>query len=267
MRTLRDDCHRKLQLAGPIQRIVCLCPSLTETLFALGVGDQVVGRTRYCIHPQPDIEAVATVGGTKNPALDDIVALAPDLVIAEKEENRKQDVDELQAHCPVYVCNIESFDDALASILRLGCLLQREALADELHQRISTAWQQLPTMPRPLRVLYLIWRRPWMAAGAGTYIDAVLARCGLINVAREFEGRYPQLSVEQLAGLDCDVCLLSSEPYPFKPKHQAEVGKLMPGVQTQRVDGEMFSWYGARMLPAADYLSRSLQAWQAEALG
>ncbi len=265
MRQWQDDCGRTLRLARRPQRIISLCPSLTETLCALGAGERLVGRTRYCVHPQPAIAQVPACGGTKNPDLSAILALEPDLVIAEKEENRREDVEALGARIPVHVSAIESVPDALASCLRLAELLGEPAAGRRLADGIDTAWQALPRLSAPLRVLYLIWRRPWMAAGAGTYIDAVLSRCGLDNVATRLPGRYPVLEPEAFATLDVDLCLLSSEPYPFARKHFGEVGALLPGARIERVDGEMFSWYGARMLPAAGYLADCLRRWDGAA--
>ncbi len=261
MRRLHDDCGRELHLPGEPQRIVSLCPSLTETLFSLGAGQRVVGRTRYCVHPQPAIAGVPTCGGTKNPDLEAIAALWPDLVIAEKEENRREDVEALAGRVPVYVCDIESWEAALATCAQLGVLLGQAEDGRALAGQIERAWQGLPVPARPLRVLYLIWRRPWMAAGSSTYIDAVLRRCGLINAAASLEGRYPVLGEKELAALDIDLCLLSSEPYPFAARHLKEVRALLPDAHVERVDGEMFSWYGARMLPAAAYLADCLRHW------
>lgn len=250
-----DACDRVVRLPQQPQRIVCLCPSLTETLWALGLAEQLVGRTRYCIHPQPQIESVASVGGTKQVGFDALHAVQPDLIIAEKEENRREDVEAMSQHWPVYVCDIQNLQQAHAAIAQLGDVCARADQAATLNQRIEQAWQRLPILQPPRRVLYLIWRKPWMAAGRDTYIDAVLNRLGMVNVAATLEGRYPQIETKQLAELGADLCLLSSEPFPFGRQHEEELAPLMPGTQMRCVDGEMFSWYGVRMLPAADHLA------------
>lgn len=242
------------------QRIVCLCPSLTETLVALGLQQQLVGRTRYCIHPKDQLSQVAEVGGTKKLDFDALGALQPDLIIAEKEENRLEDVEAMSQHWPVYVCEIRSVEEAIASIRRLGELTQRDERAKDLSSEIESAWLTLPQAKPPLRVLYLIWRKPWMAAGRDTYIDTVLQRLGFENAAAELDGRYPQLEPANWEKLDVDLCLLSSEPFPFEQKHIEELAVLLPKARSQLTDGEMFSWYGSRMLPAAEYLTSLVKA-------
>ena len=262
--SLIDACGRSVAVPKSPQRIVCLCPSLTETLVALGLGERLVGRTRYCIHPQPAIEQVAVVGGTKKLDFDVLTSLAPDFVIAEKEENRLEDVEAIEQICPVYVCDIQTVDDALASIGTLAALTQSVAAGEKLRQQIQQAWTTLPRVQSPPRILYLIWRKPWMAAGGDTYIDSVLQRLGFSNVAVDLAGRYPQIDAQIMRQLDVDLVLLSSEPYPFKSEHMVEIESLLPQAKARLVDGEMFSWYGSRMLPAADYLARLVSAIEAE---
>lgn len=254
MRRVRDDCGRELGVPRRPQRIICLCPSLTETLFSLGLANQLVGRTRYCVHPQPEISEIPSVGGTKQLDLVAIEALRPDLIIAEKEENRREDVETLASRWPVYVCDIQTIGGALRAIERLGSLCARESQARELSARIARDWASLPRLESAPRVLYLIWRKPWMAAGRDTYIQSTLERLGCTNLALELDGRYPQLEPDRLSALPVELCLLSSEPYPFAQVHRAELQAVWPSAQIQLVDGEMFSWYGSRMLPAADYL-------------
>lgn len=252
-----DDLGRSVSLPFPPQRIVSLCPSQTETLLALGLSREVVGRTRYCIHPATQVSAITEVGGTKQLRLDAIRALQPDVVIAEKEENRREDVTALEAEWPVYVTDVRGFDSALRMIRGLGRVCSRTQEGESLAARIEQRWQQLRPLNPPLRVAYLIWRKPWMAAGGDTYINDVLAHCGLDNVFAGHAGRYPETTPEEIQALAPDVVLLSSEPYPFKDEHLREFAScLPPGNQSKvlLVDGEAFSWYGARMLPAADVL-------------
>lgn len=259
MRELIDACGRRVAVPDAPQRLMCLCPSLSETLFALGLGECVVGRTRYCIHPADEVASVPVVGGTKKLDFDAVKNAAPDLIIAEKEENRREDVEALAQHWPVYVCDIQTLEQAHSAIQSLGELTGQAFKAEQLVAQIKAAWQAIPSVQTPLRVLYLIWRKPWMAAGVDTYINAVLQRAGMINVAAELDGRYPQIESAQLKALNVDLCLLSSEPYPFKAGHCDELKIWMPDANMQLVDGEMFSWYGSRMLPAAAYLSDLLQ--------
>ncbi len=245
-----DGCGRRVTVPAHPRRVLSLCPSLTETLVALGVTP--LARTRYCVHPGPQIDALPVVGGTKNPDLDAIRALRPDLVIAEKEENRAEDVAALAAEMPVFVQDIRSFAGALAAIGELGALLGRPAAADRLVGDIETAWSGVPRAAGD-RVLYLIWRKPWMAAGADTYIDSVLSRLGCENVAAGLSGRYPELDPDTMRALQPQRVLLSSEPFPFAEKHIEELRRILPDAAFELVDGEAYSWYGARMVAAAEY--------------
>lgn len=249
-----DDLGRTVRVPRGPRRIVSLCPSQTETLFALGLGGQLVGRTRYCIHPAGKVSPITDIGGTKNPGIETILALEPDLVIAEKEENRPEDIAALEGNVPVYVTDVRSIPGALAMVRRLGKLCHRSSEAEALAGQIEERWRGLTPLARPLRVAYLIWRKPWMVAGGDTYIGDVLARCGLDNVFAGHAGRYPETTLEEIGQLAPDVVLLSSEPYPFKDTHVQEFANRLPGSTVLLVDGEAFSWYGARMLPAADAL-------------
>lgn len=294
---LRDHLGRHVPLDRPAERIVCLCPSLTETLFALGAGGRVVGRTKFCIHPQPEVERVPAVGGTKTARAAAVLGRRPDLVIAEKEENRAALVAELEPHVAVFVADVIDFESALAAVRDLGRLTGRVAAAERLGGEIERRFAALPKvgsagameLPRPAdgaatgagadrpeksakaaegpeggpglknappRAVYLIWQAPRMAVGRGTYIDDLLRRIGLENVCGALPGRYPRLSEEELRILQPDLLLLSSEPYPFKAAHAEQYAGLLPRTRVRLVDGEMFSWYGSRMLAAAEYLER-----------
>ncbi len=257
-RRLRDDCGRLLELPGSVNRVVCLCPSISETIVHLAPG-RLAGRTRYCIHPSAGMHTVPTVGGTKNPDIEAITALQPDLIIAEKEENRPEDVAALAERFPVYVFDVQHIAGALAMLHSLGALLGEPAAALSLEGDIRHALNAMGTAPRAVSALYLIWRKPWMAAGAGTYIHSVLEALGFTNVMAE-KHRYPELGVSALEELSPQVVLLSSEPYPFTHKHIAEVQQLFPSAKVLCVDGELFSWYGVRMKAAFE----TLPWWLAE---
>jgi ABC-type Fe3+-hydroxamate transport system substrate-binding protein len=232
--------------------VVSLVPSLTELLSDLGLDDEVVGLTTFCVRPAEWRDAKTRIGGTKQVALPRLLALAPDLVVANKEENTRADVEAIAAHVPVYVTDIASLDEALAAIVALGEVLGRPALAGALAEEIAEAFAGLPPWDGPARVAYLIWRDPWMVAGGGTFIDDLLGRAGLRNVFGD-RPRYPAVSLEALREAAPDALLLSSEPFPFKPVHAAELGAALPGVRVVHVDGEAFSWYGSRLrhTPAA----------------
>jgi ABC-type Fe3+-hydroxamate transport system substrate-binding protein len=232
----------------PPARIVSLVPSLTELLFDLGLGSRVVGRTRFCIHPGELVEKVPVVGGTKNPRLDKIRKLSPDLIIANKEENRKEDVEELQKDFEVMVTEIDTIDEALFAIHDIGwsCGVQ-----DQAKKLISDIQLELERVPdeQSATAVYFIWRDPWMSVGRDTYIHSVLSHWNLENVYSD-RTRYPKTSLPELSLKKPDVVLLSSEPYPFKEKHIAEVSQFCPGADVILINGEWFSWYGSRMLKA-----------------
>lgn len=256
-----DQIGRSLSLPHPPQRIVSLCPSLTETLYDLGLDSQVVGRTRFCLHPKEKVKSAIRVGGTKEIKYDRLHTLEPDLIIAEKEENTPEMVAELSRNYPVWVGNVQDIAGALDMIQRLGALTRQNSQANDLRNAIDLAWSSLPSLAGPLRTLYVIWQDPIMGVGRPTYIDAVLRRIGLQNVLEKHDSsRYPSLTGNELAQLDPELILLSSEPYPFKEQHIAAFNRYCPNARVLLVDGEMFSWYGSRMLPAASYLRTLLQA-------
>lgn len=235
---------------GPYRRIVSLVPSLTELLVELGAP--VVGRTRYCVHPAEAVAGIPIVGGTKDFDLAKIRALNPDLVIANLEENVAEPLLALREEIPVWTTQVRDLPEALTTIVDLGRLSGREPRARQLAADIDRAFAALSQHP-PRRVLYLIWRRPWMSVGNDTFIHDLIRRCGWINSMAEHT-RYPSLDDHELAALEPELILLSSEPYPFAPKHLPELQSLCPDARLALVDGSYFSWYGSRLLPAAAYL-------------
>lgn len=229
-----------------MNRILSLCPSVTETLYALGLGERVVGRTRFCIHPQQEVKNALRVGGTKQIDMARVHAVQPDLVICVHEENTPEMVAELQQHYPTRVLDVRSLAEGVAMIRTLGewtdTRPQATALADEIAALLAQP------QPRSSHACaYLIWREPYMAAGKNTYIDDVLHWLGYENAAAQLNSRYPALSPEELVALSPAAVWLSSEPYPFKEKHLAELRQLLPLADIRLVDGEAFSWYGVRM--------------------
>lgn len=257
MPILTDHLARSIDVPAAPQRIVSLCPSLTETLYALGLGTRVVGRTRFCLHPEPAVRQATRVGGTKQINFERLHALKPDLIIAEKEENTREMVEALAQDYPVYVIDVQTVEQAIAMIADLGRLTGTQAAAQRLQQAIRQGWDQLPRWPRAPRVAYFIWQAPLMVVGRDTYIQSVLARLGMANVFLDREARYPQITAADLQAAQPDYVLLSSEPFPFADQHVAAFQALLPQAQVNLVDGEMFSWYGARMQQAAAWL----QGW------
>jgi ABC-type Fe3+-hydroxamate transport system substrate-binding protein len=237
----------------PFQRIISLVPSLTELLIDLGLKEQLIGRTRFCVHPEEEIEDVPIIGGTKNPRVDDIISMKPDIVIANKEENRKEDIEALRSHVPIELTDIASIEDALITMHDFGKLFDVSEEAHQLINQITEAYEERPD-EFPLQTAYLIWRDPYMSVGNDTYIHDILQKWNLTNAFGN-QKRYPEVSPLELRQTNLDLILLSSEPYPFKEKHIEEIKELNPSARVMLVDGEWFSWYGSRMLPSFKQLN------------
>lgn len=238
------------------KRIISLVPSLTELVIDLGLKEQLVGRTRFCVHPKPEVEDIEIIGGTKNPRLDKIEKLDPSLIIANKEENKKEHIQALQKNFSVHLTDIKTIEDALIAIHELGKKLSVQKKAKELSSNIQSVLQDIPN-EKSLRTAYFIWKDPWMTIGHDTYIHDVMEHWQLDNVFAEKQ-RYPKINLYDLAKKDPQLILLSSEPYPFKEKHLVEVEKAFPNAQILLVEGEWFSWYGSHMLHAF----KRLNAWR-----
>lgn len=223
-----------------------MVPSLTELLFDLGLEESVAGRTRFCIHPKENVEKVPIVGGTKNPRLDKIREIAPDLIIANKEENRKEDIEELQEDFEVLVTDIDSINEALFAIHDIGWTCGKQDEARKLISDIQAEMGRVPDEPA-VTTAYFIWRDPWMTVGHDTYIHSVMSHWNMENVYKE-KNRYPKTTLYELSLRKPETILLSSEPYPFKEKHIQEISAICPSSNILLVNGEWFSWYGSRML-------------------
>lgn len=236
----------------PPKRIVSLVPSQTELLHYLGLEEEVIGITKFCVHPQIWFSNKNRVGGTKNVDIEKIKSLQPDLIIANKEENVKEQIEQLQTVAPVWISDVNNFGDAISMIRSIGGLIAKETATEKLITEIELAFSKLQTTNYKLQTAYLIWRKPYMTIGGDTFISDMLRKCGLQNVF-ESENRYPEISVEAIKERGAKLILLSSEPYPFKEKHLEEIKLQIPGIKILMVDGEMFSWYGSRMIYAAQY--------------
>ncbi len=247
-----DQLSRKVEIPFPPKRIISLVPSQTELLYDLGLEEEVVGITKFCIHPQQWFKKKEKVGGTKNFWFDKIDKLNPDLIIGNKEENYEEGIAELDKKYPVWMSDISDFESALAMIRSVAQITNRGKQGNEIIKLINQAFDKLPIF-KPKRVLYLIWQEPWMAAGKGTFIDSMISKLGWMNAVNEF--RYPILNEEQLRELNPELVLLSSEPYPFKENHIKSIQKLLPQAAVHLIDGEPFSWYGSRMIQAPAYFA------------
>ncbi len=242
----------------PPQRIVSVVPSQTELLFALGLDEAVVGITRFCVHPEHWFRNKARIGGTKQLHIDKIRSLQPDLVIANKEENEKEQIEILAKEFPVWVSDIKTAEHGLQMIRQIGQLVNKESAAVRLAGEIRNAFDTLPKTSSPQKVAYFIWYKPWMSVGRDTFIHDMLQRTGWENVFAD-KLRYPEIDPDTLRAADPHLVLLSSEPFPFKEQHVQEIKSILPFATVKLVDGEMFSWYGSRMLYAAEYFHTLLQ--------
>ncbi len=250
---IKDQIGREIRLEKTPKRIISLVPSQTELLADLGLDEQVVGITKFCVHPKKWFKAKKRVGGTKNVDLDKVKALKPDLIIANKEENAQPDIEQLQKEYPVYVSDIFNVKDALKMMADVGVLTNTGDQTDELRKKIKKRFKKLPQYKG--RVLYFIWNKPYMVAGNNTFIGHLLTELGFENCLADKKARYVQLSADDVKKLNPDYILLSSEPFPFKEKHQLALEKKF-NTKTLIVDGEMFSWYGSRMLKMKDYFKK-----------
>lgn len=250
-----DMIGRQIFLPEMPQRIISLVPSQTELLYTLGLDERVVGITKFCIHPNTWFRNKTRIGGTKHIDIEKIKSLKPDLIIANKEENVAEQIETLQNFCPVWVSDIVDLDTAYDMIVSVGTMLGAQSRACELVGNIQANFASLGKMFNQKRVAYLIWKDPWMAAGSATFINYMLEQIGLVNVFYN-NSRYPVIDIEVLTALNLDYVFLSSEPYPFKEKHITEIQQLITDrTKIKLVDGEMFSWYGSRLLLSATYFN------------
>lgn len=235
------------------RRIISIVPSQSELLWDLGLREELIGITKFCIHPVEMFKSVERVGGTKTLDLEKIRKLKPDLIIGNKEENEKSQIEELQKEFNVWTSDIFNFGDAQEMIKSVGEILGTEQTANKINEQLRKTIPEIKDIFSNQRVVYFIWNKPYMLAGGNTFINHVLNYSGFINAAEYLE-RYPEVSNEQLKEMKPEFCFLSSEPFPFKEKHQEEIESFLPGVKTLIVDGELFSWYGSRLLQLPQYL-------------
>lgn len=241
------------------RRIVSLVPSQTELLFDLGLEDQIVGITKFCVHPKHLLTTKKIVGGTKQVHFEKIKALQPNIIICNKEENTLEMVQELSKIAPVWVTNVVTIADNFQMITDFGLLFDKTTEASTLIQNIELALVEFKTfiVTIPIqKVAYFIWKKPYMVAGSGTFINELLH----LNRFDNFFGtqsRYPEIAIGALTRFDAvDQVLLSSEPYPFKNEDVAEFTSIFPNAKIRLVDGEYFSWHGSRLLPAITYFKK-----------
>lgn len=261
--TVTDQMNRQVELTFPPRRIVSLVPSQSELLYDLGLDAELAGITRFCIHPASLRRSRMRVGGTKQVDLDRVNRLGPDLIIGNKEENDQEQIRKLAESYPVWMSDVSNLEDALDMIRSVGAITGKQEAADELARAIASSFadlgsphsNSLPESGPGLRVAYFIWYKPWMVAANQTFIHDMIGQAGFQNVFLH-KTRYPEVTLEELADLQPDAVLLSSEPYPFKEKQASEIRRYCRKAVVTLVDGEMFSWYGSRLLKSASYFAK-----------
>ncbi|PQJ72170.1 ABC transporter substrate-binding protein [Polaribacter butkevichii] len=253
---VQDQIGRILAFKKTPKRIISLVPSLTELLVDLGLEDSIVGITKFCIHPVNLKQTKTIVGGTKSIHPEKIKALQPDIILCNKEENSKEIVAICEQIAPTHVSDIFTIDDNLALIKQYGNLFSVESNALEMITKISlklTDFKQFIKNKATKKVVYFIWKDPWMAAGNTTFINHLLELNKFDNIYQH-KKRYPEVDLEEMKlNTQLDLVLLSSEPFPFKQEHLLEAEKNTSKAKAILVDGEMFSWTGSRLLKAFDY--------------
>jgi ABC-type Fe3+-hydroxamate transport system substrate-binding protein len=259
-----DQMQREVEAPVFPSRIISLVPSQTELLFDLGLEERIVGITKFCVHPAQDVKQKKKIGGTKNFHLDRIDALQPDLILGNKEENYEAGIHALAQKYPVWMSDITTLEDALQMIAQVGYLTQKVSEASLLIESIASEFELLAQKTalnqQKKRVVYLIWKNPWMCVGSDTFIQDMLVKCGFENVFA-LESRYPVISLDTLQNLQPDVILLSSEPFPFKEQDAKHLKEICPKAQVRLVNGEMFSWYGSRLRDAPAYFQSVLDTF------
>jgi len=256
MKTVKDMTGRTLKIPSSPKRIVSLVPSQTELLYDLGLDEEVIAITKFCVHPEEWFRNKIRIGGTKNLNIEKIKALHPDLIIANKEENTKEQIEELTRFFPVWISDIKNVADACRMICEVGELVGKSHKANAFAAIINQQFAALHFSQKS--VAYFIWYQPWMSVGHDTFIHDILQRSGFKNVF-DHHKRYPEITETQLKQAQPEIVLLSSEPFPFKEKHAQEIKKILPDAAVYLVDGEMFSWYGSRMLKAISYIKEFVQ--------
>ncbi|HRX94690.1 MAG TPA: helical backbone metal receptor [Chitinophagaceae bacterium] len=247
-----DQTGQTIDLPAIPRRIISLVPSQTELLADLGLDKEVTGITKFCVHPKEWFHNKTRIGGTKQLHVEKIKELQPDLIIANKEENVKEQIEELSTHFPVWISDVNDLASAYQVMQQIGAMTNKELKANKIIAEIKHQFQRLTTPDYRLRTAYLIWQKPYMTIGSDTFIHSMLHVAGFNNIFAD-QQRYPEISMEEIKSVDPEILLLPSEPFPFKEIHASELQKQLPNTKIILVDGELFSWYGSRLLKAPAY--------------
>jgi len=257
LKEFTDQIQHTFTLSAIPKKIISLVPSQTELLHYLDLEEEVIGITKFCVHPKEWLSSKQKIGGTKNLNLELIKSLQPDLIIANKEENLAHHVRQLQKQFCVYTSDVNTFNDALQMITDIGKMTDTNQKTEQLIQEITIAKEQFEsTHPKTKKTCaYLIWQEPFMTVGNNTFIHEMITIFGLQN-SFEQKDRYPEVTLNELKEKQLDYLLLSTEPFPFKEEHLKKLQQELPNTKVMLVDGEMFSWYGNRLLKCFPYFSQ-----------
>lgn len=242
-------------------KIISTVPSLTELLFDLGLDNEVAGITKFCVHPNTWLQNKTKVGGTKNLKLDKIRELNPDFILANKEENTKEQIEILQQQYNVIVTDIKNPVDCMNTIMHLGEVFSKHKKAQIIAGQYQLALEKIRDIVQSDSCIYLIWKNPYMTVGGDTYIHSMLDLMGFKNLFGD-KSRYPQVDAELIKNINPEYILLSSEPFPFTEKHIKEFQNILPNTKTILVDGEFFSWYGSRIIKMNQYIAELAEIFQ-----
>lgn len=251
----KDQLGNIIKLDKKPLRIISIVPSQSEFLWDIGLRNELVGITKFCVHPGEMFKSIERVGGTKNLNINKIRALKPDLIIGNKEENEQADIELLQKEFNVWMSDIFTFDDAFEMMNGLGEIFDKKNQAKKIVDEIKRTLPEVKNIFKGQKTAYFIWYKPYMCAAKNTFIDHVLNYVGLKNALGNLK-RYPKLDDEKLKQIELEFCLLSSEPFPFKVKHIKELRDKLPEAKIVIVDGEIFSWYGSRLLHFTEYVKQ-----------
>lgn len=258
MAIFTDQLGRKLHLSQTPKKIISLVPSQTELLHDLGLDEEVIGITKFCVHPDKWFRIKTRVGGTKQLHIEKIKELKPDLIIANKEENVKEQIEELEKYFPVWISDVNNLEEALKMIRDIGKIVNKQNESEKLVQQIQSRFTQLSIPNFKLKTCYLIWKDPYMTIGGNTFISNMMKHAGFENMF-EYKTRYPEVTIAELQIANCQLLFLSSEPYPFAQKNIDELQTQLPNTKIILVDGEMFSWYGSHLIKAPKYFMQLQQ--------
>lgn len=254
-----DQIGHHIELAKKPKRIISLVPSQSELLWDLGLTNELIGITKFCIHPESMFLKLEKIGGTKQLNIEKIKSLKPDLIIANKEENDKVQIEILQKEFSVWTSCVDNFQDALEMINRIGIITEKEAEANTISNRIKSEFSKINAIKvKGKKVAYFMWHKPYMVAANNTFINALIEEIGLVNVFKN-RNRYPIIGINDIIEVNPDFVFLSSEPFPFKDIHVKEMLMNFPNSKIILVDGEMFSWYGSRLQKSPSYFNALIE--------